>query len=358
MLLIQLERFEGPLGLLLHLIRKEEMDIFDIDINQITTQYLEYIKAMKRLDLELAGDFVAMAATLIHIKSKMLLPQYNELGEEIIDADPRQELVQKLLEYQKFQEAAKNLNKRPLLNRDVFVRGERLNLDPEKDGEIIIEEENALFALISAYRHAIKNVKSGVHKVVSALQSISERIMEMRDKLIPGHRVMFSELITAHGPDLGRPDTGRSGQVLVTFLSLLELAKIGFVSLFQAENFSEIHIDTKRPIERDVLERVESYDANAQAAAALEAPAIEAVATPAEVSLEESAEDLADDSAPLEQWAVQARAKEEEFIIEAATDEEILAEEERLMAMDQQPVPSSSDEGLSPQDGDLNGQEA
>lgn len=351
MLLIQLERFEGPLGLLLHLIRKEEMDIFDIDINQITTQYLDYIKAMKRLDLELAGDFVAMAATLIHIKSKMLLPQYNENGEEIIDADPRQELVQKLLEYQKFQDAAKNLNKRPLLNRDVFLRGERLNLDPEKDGEIIIEEENALFALISAYRHAIKNVKTGVHKVVSALQSISERIMEMKDKLIPGHRVMFSQLITAYGPDTGRPDTGRSGQVLVTFLSLLELAKIGFVSLFQAENFSEIHIDTKKPIERDVLERVESYDANAQAAAALEAPVAAAVTAPPEVSLAESAEDdFENDEAPLEQWAVQTqKVKEEEFIVEAATDEEILAEEERLMALDQQPVPS--EEGS-------NGQEA
>lgn len=345
MLLIQLERFEGPLGLLLHLIRKEEMDIFDIDINQITTQYLEYIKAMKRLDLELAGDFVAMAATLIHIKSKMLLPQYNEQGEEILDADPRKELVQKLLEYQKYQEAAKNLNKRPLLNRDVFLRGERLNLNPETDGEIIIEEENALFALISAYRHAIKNVKSGVHKVVAALQSISERIMEMKDKLIPGQRVVFSDFITVEGVGVAR-----TGQILVTFLSLLELAKIGFVSLFQAENFSEIHIDAKKPIERDVLERVESYDANTQAALALEQPAV--AAAPLEVTLqEEAAADFdAAEETPLEQWAVQSRPKEEEFIIEAATDEEILAEEERLMAMDQQPAPSS-EEGS-------NGQEA
>lgn len=350
MLLIQLERFEGPLGLLLHLIRKEEMDIFDIDINQITTQYLEYIKAMKRLDLEMAGDFVAMAATLIHIKSKMLLPQYNEHGEEIEDADPRKELVQKLLEYQKYQEAAKNLNKRPLLNRDVFLRGERLNLDPEKDGEIIIEEDNALFALISAYRQAVRNVKSGVHKVVAALQSISERIMEMKDKLIPGQRVMFSEFITIEGVGVAR-----TGQILVTFLSLLELAKIGFVSLFQSENFADIHIDAKKPIERDVLERVESYDANAQAAAAFDAPVVAAATAPVEVSLEEPVDDVEGDVAPLEQWAVQARVKEEEFIIEAATDEEILAEEERLMAMDQQPAPGS-DEGLSPEGS--NGQEA
>ena len=105
-LLIQLERFEGPMGLLLHLIRKEEMDIFDIKINEITTQYLEYIKLMKELDLEVAGEFVAMAATLIHIKSRMLLPQYDENGEVVENADPRKELVQRLLEYQKFQEAA------------------------------------------------------------------------------------------------------------------------------------------------------------------------------------------------------------------------------------------------------------
>lgn len=347
MLLIQLERFEGPLGLLLHLIRKEEMDIFDIDINQITTQYLEYIKAMKRLDLELAGDFVAMAATLIHIKSKMLLPQYDEHGEEIVDADPRKELVQKLLEYQKFQEAAKSLNKRALLNRDVFVRGERLNLDPEKDGEIILEEENALFALISAYRAAMKNVKTGVHKVVAALKSISERVMEMKDKLVPGHRVMFSELLTVQGPG-----QARTGEILITFLSLLELAKIGFVSLFQAENFSDIHIDAKKAIERDVLDRVEDYETKPDAAAALEASPTPQP-SPAQVSLAEADEEIED--APLEQWAAQATVKkEEQFEIEAATDDEILAEEERLAALDAQPA---TDEGLNPQDEDSNGQE-
>ena len=97
---IQLERFEGPLGLLLYLIRKEEMDIFDINVHHITRQYLEYIREMKRLDLEVAGEFVSMASTLIHIKARMLLPQYNEEGEILEDQDPRKELVQKLLEYQ------------------------------------------------------------------------------------------------------------------------------------------------------------------------------------------------------------------------------------------------------------------
>src|SRR5216110_3153130 len=97
---IQLPKFEGPLGLLLYLIRKEEMDIFDIKINEITKQYLDYIKLMQELDLEVAGEFVAMASTLIHIKSRMLLPSYDENGEIIENEDPRKELVQRLLEYQ------------------------------------------------------------------------------------------------------------------------------------------------------------------------------------------------------------------------------------------------------------------
>ena len=99
---VQLQQFEGPLDLLLYLIRKEEMDIFNINIVEITKQYFEYIKLMKEFDLEIAGDFIAMASTLIHIKSKMLLPQYDENGEVVEQEDPRKELVQKLLEYEKF----------------------------------------------------------------------------------------------------------------------------------------------------------------------------------------------------------------------------------------------------------------
>lgn len=116
---VQLQQFEGPLDLLLYLIRKEEMDIFNINIVDITKQYFDYIKLMKEFDIEVAGDFIAMASTLIHIKSKMLLPQYDENGEVVEQEDPRKELMQKLLEYEKFKEAAKSLYERPLLNRDV-----------------------------------------------------------------------------------------------------------------------------------------------------------------------------------------------------------------------------------------------
>jgi chromatin segregation and condensation protein Rec8/ScpA/Scc1 (kleisin family) len=190
---IQLPQFEGPLGLLLYLIRKEEMDIMNIQIHKITNQYMEYIKLMKELDLELAGEFVAMAATLIQIKSRMLLPQYNENGEVVENEDPRKELVQRLLEYQKYQEAARSLYERPLLGRDVWSRGLRERLDA-KDEEIVLEE-NPVFALISAFQSAMRSVKKKVHMVAAKLQSVAGRILEIKDRLIVGQKIAMSDLI-------------------------------------------------------------------------------------------------------------------------------------------------------------------
>lgn len=247
---IQLPKFEGPMALLLYLIRKEEMDIMDIKIHLITAQYFEYIKLMKELDLEIAGEFISMASTLIHIKSRMLLPTYDENGEIVESEDPRKELVQRLLEYQKFQEASKALYERPILGRDIFPRGFREKLDAKED-EIVLED-NALFSLISAYRTAMKGVKKKVHQVAAKAQSIASRILEIRDRLILGTRVGMSDLIDAA--------TEKKKQVLITFLSLLELGKLGFVSLYQTENFQEIYIETKKLIETNAVDRVEEYD--------------------------------------------------------------------------------------------------
>ncbi len=248
---IQLPKFEGPMALLLYLIRKEEMNIFDIKIHLITAQYLDYIKLMKELDLEVAGEFISMASTLIHIKSRMLLPSYDENGEIIENEDPRKELVQRLLEYQKYQEASKNLYERPLLGRDVFARGIREKL--EAAGDEIILEDNALFSLISAYRNALRSIKSKVHTVAAKAQSIASRILEIKDRLQIGVRVGMSELIDSVSE--------KKRQVLITFLSLLELGKMGFVSLYQTENFQEIYVETKMPIETSVVDRVEEYGA-------------------------------------------------------------------------------------------------
>lgn len=309
---VQLDRFEGPLGLLLHLIREQEMDIFNINITHITRQYLEYIKTMRRLDLEVAGDFVAMAAQLLHIKSRMLLPQYNEEGEEISE-DPRKELVQKLLEYKKFRELSADLYKRALLGRDVFPRVPTDDIEAAEEGELILEEK-PLFSLIASFRIAMKNMKKTVHRVGSQLQSISDRIMEIKDRLTVGNRVTFRDLITAQ--------EGRAGQVLVTFLSLLELAKMGFISVFQNENFGDIHVETKKVIDRDVVSQVESYDSvNAEATA-------DSIMANAQLSLTEPEANFEGEEAPV---VVASPA-------DAASDEEILAEEALLEKIEGQHI--------------------
>jgi segregation and condensation protein A len=313
-LTIQLPKFEGPMALLLYLIRKEEMDIFDIKVNEITKQYLEYIKLMKELDLELAGEFISMASTLIHIKSRMLLPQYNEHGEVIEQEDPRKELVQRLLEYQKYQEASKNLYERPLLGRDVFARGIRERLDAKED-EIVLED-NALFALISAYRNALRSIKKKVHQVAAKAQSIASRIMEIKDRLPIGARIGMSELIDNL--------TEKRRQVLITFLSLLELGKMGFVSLYQADTYQEIYIQAHKPIETNVLERVEEYDS-------MRADEIAATMMEKAQKIEDvDAEDfvMPDEVDPDEQLAFEEPTDESDM----ASDDEILAAEKEMLS--------------------------
>lgn len=249
-IVVQLEKFEGPLALLLHLIRKSEMDIYDIEIHKITEQYLAYIKMMKELNLEVAGDFVAMAATLIHIKSKMLLPQYDEDGLPV-EEDPRQELVSRLLEYERYQQAGKTLYDRQLLGREVFARGfklEQTSADPT-----IILDEGGLFAMIGLYRRALKKVKKNVHVVMEKTQSLSSRILELRNYFIPGQRIRLDELV--------RPEERTKPKWVITFLSVLELGRMGFVSVFQSETYGPIHIDTKKTIERDVVSQVQELEA-------------------------------------------------------------------------------------------------
>lgn len=313
---VQLQQFEGPLDLLLYLIRKEEMDIFNINIVEITKQYFEYIKLMKEFDLEVAGDFIAMASTLIQIKSRMLLPQYDENGEVVEQEDPRKELVQKLLEYEKFKEASKSLYERPLLNRDVWARGFREKLEVTDD-EIELEE-NALFSLIGSYRKALKTLNKKIHKVAIKLQSISSRIMEIRDRIRPGSSVRMVELLSGHITD----QVQRSRHALITFLSLLELGKLGFVSLYQTDIYGDIHIQGKKEIEGDVLSRVEEYGQinNEEVADQLFASAADQL---------EMATDLEEESVAAMPMA------EEDIMLDAetvsaedmATDEEILAAE-------------------------------
>ena len=244
---IQIPRFEGPLDLLLSLIRQHKMDIFDINIHDITHQYMNYLQQMKQLNLDLAGEFIAMAATLIHIKSRMLLPQDETADDEDDELDPRQALVQRLLEYRKYQHAACELNKRPLLGRNTWARAVPAeaaktlqSLAPEPTMAI---SDEALFELATAFAQARKKAQKTVHKVGLNLQSIAQRVTEIKNKLVLKTKILFSSLISKNA------GAARQGQRLITFLSLLELGKLGFVNLFQSEAFGEIYIHTKKNID-------------------------------------------------------------------------------------------------------------
>lgn len=323
---VHLPKFEGPLGLLLYLIRKEEMDIMDIKIHEITKEYLEYIKLMKELDLEVAGEFVAMASTLIQIKSRMLLPQYGDNGEVIEQEDPRKELVQKLLEYQKYQEASKLLYERPLVGRDVWLRGFRESLDT-KEEEIVLED-NALFSLIATYRKALRVMKKKIHQVTAKAQSISSRILEIKDRLIVGHKVTLMELVNA--------TEDRARQTLITFLSLLELGKMGFVGIYQTEAYSDIWVDPKKPIETDVLSRVEEYDSVSSdvVAAKMMEESKKAIAAEEELLLAEADMDEQSEAAGVQMNLEMEGSSEIGLDLEIASDDEILAMENELFRGD------------------------
>lgn len=312
MIQIQLQKFEGPLDLLLYLIRKEEMDIFDIQIHLITKQYLDYTRLMQELDIETAGDFISLASTLIQIKSRMLLPQYDENGEIIEQEDPRKELVQRLLEYEKYKEAAQKLYERPLLNRDTWARGVREKM--EVTGDEILLEENALFSLISSYRFVVKSMKKRIHKVSAKAQSIASRILEMKDLLAIGVRRAMSELITV--------TEDRKRQVLITFLSLLELGKMEIVGLYQTENFTEIYVEAKKSLDGDAISRVEEYD-SVQA----DDVAANMMAKAEKMRQEEM---LFDE----EESSLEKLASETDEAVEMVTDEEILAAEVEINSGD------------------------
>lgn len=252
---VSLDHFEGPLALLLYLIRKEEMDILNINIVQITDQYLSFVKNMKTLDLETAGDFIAMAATLIQIKSKILMPV--ELLEEDEDEteDPRKELVDRLIEYKKFQEAGATLYEKPLLGRDVWSKGFREKSFKRPD-DVVKVDENPLYALILHYKKALKTVKKSVHRVGAKIQSIASRVMEIKSALL-NQKKSSLKVLSELPSDF---TTDRSSRLLITFLSMLELSKMGFVQLFQSQNYADIHLNVIRDLSGDLVSQVDDYE--------------------------------------------------------------------------------------------------
>lgn len=228
---IRLEAFEGPLDLLLHLIMKNEIDIFNIPIALITEQYMEYLKWMKTLNLDIAGEYLLMASTLLHIKSKMLLPQPAPEEEEEGE-DPRAELVRRLIEYQKYKMAATELAQRPMLDRDVFVRLASVEEKGEPEEERI---EASLFDLIDAFRKALERAKEEVfHEVILDRLTVEDKVQEILILLQKEKRSLPFHLLF--------PEEASRRVIVITFLAILELVKTKWIRVFQAAPFETIRI--------------------------------------------------------------------------------------------------------------------
>ena len=247
---VYLERFEGPLSLLLYLIRREEIDIYNIPIHKITKQYMKELEVISKLDLETAGDFIAMAATLLQIKSKMLLPIESDEDDEDSSEDPRSDLVQQLLVYQAYKDISETLYMRPLLGRDLWTRGVR-GILPQKDSEILVDE-NSLFVLIASYKKAFSLYSKRAHKIKIEKVSLISCILELADHLKAGQKITFRELISSK--------ESIKNQVIIVLLSILELSRMGFLSLLQPNINSEIYIEVKTEIQKDVVSHINIQD--------------------------------------------------------------------------------------------------
>lgn len=222
---IHIDSFDGPMDLLLHLIRKNELDIKNISISVITAQYLQYIKAMKELNLEIAGEFLVMAATLLQIKSKSLLPVQETDDESDEQEDPRTELIRRLLEYQQYKEAGQVIASRALLGREVFIRGATDPLISEMD-EIETPLESNLFELVDAFRALLKRIPVAQFHDVAAAEtfSIADCINEILSLLQGRQSLTFEEVVNE--------DRTRE-RIVTTFLALLELCRLKMIRIFQ-----------------------------------------------------------------------------------------------------------------------------
>jgi segregation and condensation protein A len=238
---VKLEIFEGPLDLLLYLIKKDEIDIYDIPISHITEQYLAYLELMKELDIAVAGDFLVMASTLIFIKSKMLLPPDPRVGgEEDLTEDPRAELVERLLEYQKFKSAAQMLYSRGEIESACFTRGpiETDNSNPEISATV--------FDVLRVFREILKRAEAKVEMQIARDEvTVAEKLAQIHALLEERERINVRELF-----EMSRSKR----ELIITFLALLELVKEWKIYLTQSELFGDIFARKRAEAPRDIEE--------------------------------------------------------------------------------------------------------
>ncbi|OGQ17240.1 MAG: hypothetical protein A3B70_06630 [Deltaproteobacteria bacterium RIFCSPHIGHO2_02_FULL_40_11] len=246
---IQLDTFEGPLDLLLYLIRKNEMDICEIEISKITQQYLDFINAMRVLDVDLASEFIVMAATLIYIKSKLMLPK-PELEEGEVEEDPREALIRRLLEYQKYKWAAEELEKKPYLGEDIHrVQISQEHVEVDFDPQTGLKEVG-VFELALVFHDILKRSQKTYHEVEYDVYNIEDKILEMVEILKSkfNERVLFHTLFSKEAS---------KGEIVVTFLAILELTKMGYFQLFQANFGSELYVKTIKSFDQFRLDQME-----------------------------------------------------------------------------------------------------
>ena len=234
---VTLPTFEGPLDLLLHLCQKHELDILDIPIGFVTEKYLEYLAVFQLLDLDMASEYLVMAATLAHIKSKMLLPapppgqEDDALGED--EEDPRESLIRRLLEYQKYKQAGADLAARGVAGRDVFFRG--MPLEEAIHTGMAPLAQVPLFSLVEAFQGVLTRSKIKIsHDVVHERITLADRINELVDVLRVRRRIQFEDLFEAAATRF---------DLVITFLALLEMTKLRMTRLVQVDPTSAIYVE-------------------------------------------------------------------------------------------------------------------
>jgi len=234
---VQLPHFEGPLDLLLHLCQKHELNILEIPIGFVTEKYLEYLAVMQLMQLDVAAEYLVMAATLAHIKSKLLLPapppgQEDELDPED-EIDPREALIKRLLEYQKYKQAGEQLAARGVAGRDIFLRGAPLE-EATKSGLAPLAEV-PIYSLVEAFQRVLDRSKVQLsHDIVADRISLSDRIVELSDMIRTRRRMAFEEMFDGAATKF---------DLVITFLALLEMAKLRMTRLFQSEPLGPLYVE-------------------------------------------------------------------------------------------------------------------
>ena len=231
---VSLEIFEGPLDLLLYLIKKDEVDIYEVSIEKITDQYLEYIDTFKILNIELASEFIVMAANLMYIKSRTLLPRNEQAPEEDIDEeDPRWELIRQLVEYKKFKDAANYLEKREVENQKFYSAEQQFCDDLEEEGEPIVNV--GIFELIQAFQGVLKRFddEDDLTEIADDRFTVSDKIDYLITNVSKGQKVKFYQLFE---------EASKKSEVLVTFLALLELIRLNEFQVRQNGVLGEIEL--------------------------------------------------------------------------------------------------------------------